>query len=129
MKGAWGAVLLAVSTFAAASGVPLTVEVHAPPGVVFNRLGKSALTLSAPGHSQTIPLTGVPDRADPLQAYESLKAAHLIVPSGPLRVQVRLYLCDRRAGVCTLETQARAVEVRPGVASIVSFTAGSYALR
>lgn len=94
--------LLALTLNAAPAG-SIEVRVPAPPGVLFNRLGSSTVTLKTPWGEQTAKLTGIPDKVDPQNYWASAYPVHfqLKVPGNvPVTLSANLFLCDARAHLC-----------------------------
>ncbi len=107
----WG---LAALTAAAAQ---LTVGFSAPPEVHFNRRGESTLTVWVGKTTRTVALRGLPDPADPDNVYLRLHPVTLAFPakfSGPVKLSTRLFLCDIKSGVCTVEEHQQRVNLRVG---------------
>ena len=110
----WG-LLLALALGTAPAGT-IEVRVPAPPGVLFNRLGRSTVTLNTPWGEQTAALSGVPDKTDPEHYWASAHPVRfrLKLPGGvenvSLTLSADLFLCDARAHLCyrrQLSTRAR----------------------
>ena len=108
---------LALATAPAAAPTRLTVKFAAPPEVHFNRRGDSTLTVMAGKAVHTASFSGVPDPQDPRNVYLSLKPMTLAISStfgGTVILKARLFLCDAKNGICTLEALEKQVRLRPG---------------
>ncbi|CAM3734856.1 hypothetical protein [Deinococcus frigens] len=95
----------------------LTVRIVAPPEVHFNRRGDSTLTVVAGQYEKTLSLGGVPDPVDPDNVYLSLNPMTLAFGGkfgGMVKLKARLFLCDARNGICTVEELEKQVRLRPG---------------
>ncbi len=120
------ALLLAVAL--SASPVPaLTVSVRLPPDVGLNARGESRITVQAGQKRWAFPLSGVPDPSSP-DTFRAARPLSVRLPAGvrgPVTVHARLFLCDRRDGVCTVQELARRVILKPGatVPVVMSVTA------
>lgn len=103
---------------AAATPAPqITVKFVTPPEVQFNRRGDSTLTVMVGKNSQTVTLDGIPDPADPDNVFLSLKPITLAFDKkfgGTVHLKARLFLCDARNGVCTVQELEKQVRLRPG---------------
>ncbi|PTA68967.1 hypothetical protein [Deinococcus arcticus] len=109
-----------------ALGAPtLDVRVSAQPGTTFSALAPSTVTVNVGGRDHVRPLRGVPDPSTP-DAYTRLLPARLTLPAGtrgPATVRLRLFLCDKARGLCTVQEQTRRVLLTPGRALVVAFNA------
>ncbi len=120
------ALLLAVAVNA--PSVPaLTVSVRLPPDVGLNARGESRITVQAGQKRWSFPLSGVHDPASP-DTFRAARPLSVRLPAGvrgPVTVHARLFLCDRRNGLCTVQEQARRVTLKPGatVPVVMSVTA------
>lgn len=110
--------LLALSLAVAATSAPrLTVNFLAPAEIHFNQRGDSTLTVMTGKTSQTVTLDGLPDPTDPDNVFLSLKPITLAFDKkfgGTVHLKARLFLCDARNGVCTVQEMEQQVRLRPG---------------
>lgn len=117
-----GLALLAGGVRAADSGtaLPVTtlkVEFGTVPGLIYNRLGDSVLSVSSPAGTQSVKLSGTPYPADG-QYWEQLVPVQLrlSLPAGPHSVllSARLFVCDKHRGLCSVQTREQRLQVRAG---------------
>ncbi|MBZ9714643.1 hypothetical protein [Deinococcus multiflagellatus] len=108
----------------ALGGPTLNVTVAAPPGLSFSALTPSTVSVVVGDREQVAALRGVPDPTAP-EAYTRLLPARLTLPAdarGPATVRLRLFLCDKTRGLCTVQEQVRRVTLTPGRPLTVAFT-------
>ncbi|MBZ9749661.1 hypothetical protein K7W42_02160 [Deinococcus sp. HMF7604] len=102
----------------------LVVQVAAVPGLALSAQAPSTVTVTANGKSQVLALSGPPDPAHP-EALARVRDLPVSLPSahtGPVTVSVKLFLCDRARGLCTVQEQSRRVMLTPGRPVTVTFT-------
>ncbi len=108
----------------------IEVRVPAPPGVLFNRLGSSTVTLRTPWGEQTAKLSGTPDKTDPEHYWASARPLkfQLKVPNEMKTVLVTLsadlFLCDARAHLCYRRQLSMKAQVNRKAARL-TFEAGT----
>ena len=126
-----GLALLAGGVRAADSGTALppttlTVAFKAVPGLIYNRLGDSVLSVSSPAGTRSVKLSGTPYPADP-QYWAQLVPVQLrlSLPAGPhsVRLSARLFVCDKRRGLCSVQTREQRLQVTAGRASRITLAA------
>lgn len=116
-----------------AATLPTTLEVQfgAAPGLAYNRLGESVLSVSGvsvigAASLRTVKLGGV-DQPDDKNYWSKLLPAQLKLdlPAGRhrLTLQTRLFVCDKTRGLCSVQTQEKRVEVNAGQTLRLTFPA------
>ncbi|WP_161880933.1 hypothetical protein [Deinococcus alpinitundrae] len=104
----------------------LKVEFKAVPGLIYNRLGDSVLNVSSPAGTQSVKLSGTPYPAD-RQYWAQLVPVRLklSLPTGSYSVMLRakLFVCDKRRGLCSVQTREQRFQVSAGRVNRVTLTA------
>lgn len=124
--------LLALAAVPAPPFGRVKVTFSAPPEVQFNRRGDSTLTVMAGKDNKTLSLGGVPDPTDPENVYLRLKPLTLAFGKkfgGTVKLKARLFLCDAKNGICTVEKLEKQVRLRPGQQLALEWKVGDGAFR
>jgi len=104
----------------------LKVAFKTVPGLIYNRLGDSVLSVSSPAGTQSVKLSGTPYPQDaqywarllPVRLQVSLPAGHHSV-----LLSARLFVCDKRRGLCSVQTREQRLQVRVGRLNQVTLAA------
>ena len=123
--------LLAGGVRAADSGTtlpPTTLEVafKAVPGLIYNRLGDSVLSVSSPVGIQSVKLSGTPYPEDGQYWAQLLPVRlRLWLPAGhhSVLLSARLFVCDKHRGLCSVQTREQRLQVRAGRSNQVTLAA------
>jgi len=126
-----GLVLLVGGVRAADSGTSLPpttlkVEFKAVPGLIYNRLGDSVLSVSSPAGTQSVKLSGTPYPQDGQYWARLLPVRlRLSLPAGRYSVllSARLFVCDKHRGLCSVQTREQRLQVRAGRSNQVTLAA------
>lgn len=117
-----GLALIAGRAGAADSGTALppttlSIEFKAVPGLIYNRLGDSVLSVSSPAGTSSIKLSGTPYPEDEHYWAQLIPVRlKLNLPAGPHSVELsaRLFVCDKQKGLCSVQTREQRFQVTAG---------------
>lgn len=108
------------------SPTTLKVAFKSVPGLIYNRLGDSVLSVTGPAGTRSVKLSGTPYPEDE-HYWAQLIPVQLSLPLTAglhtVTLNAKLFVCDKQKGLCSVQTREQQLQVTAGRPNQVTLAA------